>query len=305
MEEHQSDNEPELEDILISRRLLHRLWQEESMPGESGDSTSPAGRWPPSGPAGPPAVGGSFESDEDQPNRGPGSQPEAEQEFRPKGRPPVPVLTVLDDGSREKGEEFRIRGEITTIGRTTGTIVIPNDGLVSDPHVEIRRIFAKGHWQWHLHDMGSADGTFVKCIAAYLDATKVAIVGERRFTLRKPPEFAVLNPGHDQAGVATTLDIPDGAWAVLAEVSDKRNALHFPIVLDSVAIGRSGGGADIELDDPLLSPSHATLKRRRDGKVLLEANQSKNGIWVAIAKAQLTTGCFFRCGEQQFRFIVP
>jgi hypothetical protein len=39
-------------------------------------------------------------------------------EFRPRHRPPVPVLTVLDDGDRLEGEMVRIRGETLAIGRS-------------------------------------------------------------------------------------------------------------------------------------------------------------------------------------------
>ena len=71
-------------------------------------------------------------------------------EYRPTLRPPVPVLTVLDDGSRDYGEEFRIRTDSFSIGRTVGTLKLPNDPSISGAHAEIRRVPWKGGYQWHL-----------------------------------------------------------------------------------------------------------------------------------------------------------
>ena len=44
--------------------------------------------------------------------------PEDGHDFRPVLRPPVPVLTVLDDGSLEQGEDVRLRREQCSIGRS-------------------------------------------------------------------------------------------------------------------------------------------------------------------------------------------
>jgi len=55
---------------------------------------------------------------------------------------------VLDDGSQEAGEEFRMRGEILGIGKTAGTIVVPTDISISGSHAEIRRT----PWRWHVAD---------------------------------------------------------------------------------------------------------------------------------------------------------
>lgn len=55
-------------------------------------------------------------------------------EFRPVLRPPVPVLTVLDDGSQDEGEQYRLRGEVFAIGRTSGDARLPNDASISGRH---------------------------------------------------------------------------------------------------------------------------------------------------------------------------
>ena len=55
--------------------------------------------------------------------------------FRPKLRPPTPVLIVCDDGS-ESGESVRIRKDRFVIGRTEGDVTIPNDSQISSRHAE-------------------------------------------------------------------------------------------------------------------------------------------------------------------------
>ncbi len=226
-------------------------------------------------------------------------------EYRPTLRPPVPVLTVLDDGSREYGEEFRIRTETFSIGRTTGSLVLPNDPSISGAHAEIRRVPWKGGYQWHLHDLGSVNGSFVRCLRSVFHETTVMIIGARRFRLRNP-----LRPAARQLSTADTnhmdaVSIPETVWPVLIEASGKPGAVQLPLRSESVTIGRVDGGAEIELDDPLVADQHATLKRQRDGSWLMEADYTRNGVWVSVNSIMLTGNCLFRLGEQRFRFVIP
>ena len=231
--------------------------------------------------------------------------PEDDHDFRPVLRPPVPVLTVLDDGSLEQGEDVRLRHEQCSIGRTSGDVQLPNDTSVSGNHAEIRRTSWNGGFQWHLHDLNSVNGTFVRCVRAVLHQNAVLILGARRFRLRNP-----LKPGSmPAAGHHTNLldgrHIPGTVWPVLVEASAKPGAVEFPLRSERLVIGRAGGGAEIELDDPLLANRHAELKRLRDGTWMISAETTRNGIWVSVAAVGLTPYCFFRCGEQRFRFVIP
>jgi hypothetical protein len=226
-------------------------------------------------------------------------------EFRPTLRPPVPVVTVLDDGSRDVGEDFRLRGEKLTIGRTSGDVIVPNDPSISGAHAEIRRTPWKGGFQWHLHDLESVNGTFARCVRAVLHENAVVILGARRFRLKNP-----LRPsGMAMAAAETRLvdgdHIPETVWPVLMESSGKPDSLQFPLRSDSLTIGRTGGNADIQLDDPLLAYNHASLKRMRDGTWMIVSETTRNGIWVSISAVSLSAHCFFRCGEQRFRFEMP
>jgi pSer/pThr/pTyr-binding forkhead associated (FHA) protein len=232
--------------------------------------------------------------------------PEDDLDFRPTLRPPVPIVTVLDDGSLEEGEDFRLRGERFSIGRTSGNVQLPNDPSISGAHAEIRRTEWKGGFQWHLHDLESVNGTFVRCVRAVLHENAILILGARRFRLRNPlkPKSAVPAAGH-QTNLMDGMHLPETVWPVLAEASTKPGAMAFSLRSDRLLIGRAGGGADIQLDDPLLANRHAELKRLRDGTWMISAETTRNGMWVSVTAVGLTPYCFFRCGEQRFRFVIP
>ena len=232
--------------------------------------------------------------------------PEDSLDFRPSLRPPVPVLTVLDDGSMEHGEDVRLRRERCSIGRTSGDLVVPNDSSISGAHAEICRTPWKGGFQWHLHDLDSVNGTFVRCVRAVLHENAILILGSRRFRLRNPLKPNSMPASGRETNLMDGMHIPEAVWPVLTEASAKPGALEFSLRSDRLVIGRAGSGdADIELDDPLLANRHAELKRMRDGTWMIVAETTRNGIWVSISAVGLTPNCFFRCGEQRFRFVIP
>jgi pSer/pThr/pTyr-binding forkhead associated (FHA) protein len=231
--------------------------------------------------------------------------PEDTHDFRPALRPPVPVLTVLDDGSMEQGEDVRLRRERLSIGRLSGDIQLPNDSAVSASHAEIRRTPWKGGFQWHLHDLDSVNGTFVRCLRAVLHENAILILGSRRFRLRNPLRPRAVQPSGVETNHLDGRHIPETVWPVLAEASTKAGAVEVPLRSERLVIGRAGGGADVELDDPLLANVHATLKRMRDGSWMIASETTRNGIWVSVSAVALTSYCFFRCGEQRFRFMIP
>lgn len=231
--------------------------------------------------------------------------PEDTHDFRPALRPPVPVLTVLDDGSLDQGEDVRLRRERVSIGRLAGDIELPNDPAISANHAEIRRTPWKGGFQWHLHDLGSVNGTFVRCVRAVLHDHAIVILGSRRFRLRNPLRPRTVPASAVETNQLDGRHIPETVWPVLAEASSKPGAVEVPLRAERLVIGRAGGGADVELDDPLLANTHATLKRMRDGSWMITAETTRNGIWVSASAVALTSYCFFRCGEQRFRFMIP
>lgn len=230
---------------------------------------------------------------------------EDDHEFRPVLRPPVPVLTVLDDGSQDDGEHHRLRSETFSIGRTSGDVRLPNDTSISGQHAEVRRTAWKGGFHWHLVDLGSVNGTLVRCVRAVLHENVILLLGARRFRLRNPLRPAAVPSGGPVTRLMDNAHIPETVWPVLAEASQKPNALQFGLRAERLSVGRLGGGADIELDDPLLANRHAVLQRLRDGTWLITAENTRNGVWVSVSAVSLNAHCFFRCGEQRFRFMLP
>ena len=234
--------------------------------------------------------------------------PQIEQEsedlhgYRARLRPGVPVLTILDDGCRDFGEDHRLRSEFLTIGRTAGDVQLPNDQAVSQVHAEIRRVATSSGPQWHLRDLDSRNGTFVRCQAGTLHDRVIVIIGSRGFRLRNPLRQ------DDPSACARPINapqLPAAIWATLEEATEQARAMTFPLTSPEVTIGRIGGGADIELDDPLLAYRHATLTRIRDGSWMIKSEQTRNGLWLSITSIILARHCYFRCGEQLFRFLIP
>jgi len=226
------------------------------------------------------------------------------QEFRPMLRPPAPILTVLDDGSMEQGEDVRIRQETLTIGRTSGDVRIHHDISLSGAHAEIRRTPWQGGYEWHLHDLDSVNGTFAKTVEAVLHKDTIIILGSRRFRLeyKLRPDISIVD------GITLMYSdppIPETMCPVLAHASAIPGALEFDLRSDRLVIGRTGGGADIELKDPLLNDRHAELKRLQDGTWTITSEGTRNGIWVSISATLLAPLCYFQCGEQRFRFVIP
>ena len=234
----------------------------------------------------------------------PAPPPLVAQPIRPVHRAPVPVLTALDDGSLDAGEDFRIRGERFVIGRETGDLVLPNDRAISSSHAEIRRVDNRGRTEWRLLDLGTSNGTFVRVVGGTLYPATIMMLGPRQFRLSSPHALA---GGIEGAGTRE-LDTSAAAanvWPVLEEKSDRDGRLSFPLRQVKVTIGRQGGGCDIQIDDPHLAAHHATLEQTEPGVWRIQSQESLNGTWLSLTKAKLTACCFFRCGEHIFRFVLP
>jgi pSer/pThr/pTyr-binding forkhead associated (FHA) protein len=196
--------------------------------------------------------------------------------YRPTLRSPMALVHVVDDGS-EEGETFRMREGLLTIGRSEGDIVIPHDISMSPRHACIER-FATGGWQ--LSDLESAGGTFVRVTTARLKHGSVIQLGRTRLCFQ-------------------LLDLTE-AWLVELQPDDQgqRHECHAP----ATSIGRAGGGCEIALDDPFVSPTHAMVRRGPQGWRI--ENTGMNGLWVRIeAPVKMNAPSQFQCGEQRFVFV--
>jgi pSer/pThr/pTyr-binding forkhead associated (FHA) protein len=227
-----------------------------------------------------------------------------EHPFRPALRPPVPVLTVLDDGSMDEGEQIRIRSERFRIGRSEGDLVLKHDPTISSRHAEIQRVDNRGQIRWLLNNTESVNGTFVRVNGAKLFDDSIVIIGSRRFRLEQPFAATSQHTG-DGTKHLDKVPPPEQVWPMLVESSGKSGSLKFPVRVPSVTIGRTGAGCDIELDDPLVAARHATLQKGPDGLWKISPGKTRNGVWVSTLSIPLTNCCFFQCGEQRFKFVLP
>jgi len=224
---------------------------------------------------------------------------------RPRHRPPVPVLTVLDDGSLDSGQEIRIRSDSFLIGRTSGDLVIANDTTLSGQHVQIGLLPDGDRKAWTLTDLGSSNHTFVRVRAAALQPGAVVLIGSRRLQLR-PAACELLVPLRPDATCPLPRQPTAGeAWDSLVELPGTPSQARFQLPHPRMLIGRDAAKCQISLDDPALAGVHAELVRRADGLWVIQARPSRNGVWVAVNSLRLASGCFFQCGEQRFRFVLP
>jgi pSer/pThr/pTyr-binding forkhead associated (FHA) protein len=229
-----------------------------------------------------------------------------EEPFRPAMRVPVPVLTVLDDGSMDEGEHIRIRSDRFSIGRTEGDLVLKHDSTMSSKHADIQRIDHRGQIRWILIDAASVNRTFVRVDGAKLYSDSLVILGSRRFRLERPLAAIPKDAPDGTTVLMDTMKQQNDLWPTFAESSDKADGLRFTLRTSQISIGRAGSGANIELDDPLVAESHATLTHNpADGTWKITAGKTRNGVWISLQKVRLTRACFFQCGEQRFKFVIP
>ena len=79
--------------------------------------------------------------------------------------------------------------------------------------------------------------------------------------------------------------------------------MEFEIAKAITTIGRIGGGADIEIDDPEISRSHCAVEVRRDA-ILLHDLRSTNGTYLRdsrVSVARLDMVSKFRIGGSKLQ----
>ena len=159
-----------------------------------------------------------------------------EQPYRPVNRPPVALLTILDDGGTTTGEMVRIREPVCLIGRTEGSVRIPHDQSMSSRHAEIIREGAKPPYTWFLRDVGSKNGTFVRCDNAPLRPDRLIMLGSRRFRMHMPGGGPAPLAGLHTASEAHAADAAD--VPMLVESTVPTDPVCIRLAGSRVAVGR-------------------------------------------------------------------
>lgn len=233
---------------------------------------------------------------------------EAVVRFRPNQRPPMAMIELLDDGA-DRGQEFRIRADSLTIGRTNADIVIGHDSQISGNHVRISRRVVNAEFQWFVTDLSSTNGTFLRVAKTPLQANVPFIVGAFRYAYRPAvspaaSELAGATPVGTRGWQAPTADDLKHLTAALVRIANDGTEIDFPLHGDEAKIGSDPADCQIVIsDDPMVSHVHASIQRTDKG-LIIEDNKSLNGLWVAISERRLGSSATFQIGEQRIRFRV-
>ena len=236
------------------------------------------------------------------PPAGPGFEEEL---YRPRLRPGVPRLVMLDDGEQAAGEVYRLREATTVIGRSEGQVRLPHDALVSARHAEIVRGGTARPYTWLLRDLGSSNGTFVRCGRAILRPDRLVLLGGRRLRFR-PAEAAGAWAGAAEPAGTTLVDaaaVRASVWPMLVETTQAAGGMELALSEAELVLGRAGCGNTLEIADPQLAPHHGRIFRDPGGQWIIEAMPSLNGIWIQVGAVELTGVCRFQVGEQRFVFM--
>ncbi|TWT40051.1 FHA domain protein [Thalassoglobus neptunius] len=226
--------------------------------------------------------------------------------FRPINRQPVAKLIVLDDGSRDVGEEIRIRQAGFTIGREKGDLKLPFDRDISSQHAELRCHQQDGKFRWYLIDNQSKNGTFLRAYRASLSRDSELIMGSRRYVFKlpnRPSDAESEEIQETNAYRAPSSQHLDQLHPRLVEMGVGEEEIRtFVIKQNANRIGRSSK-CSIQVDeDSFLSPQHAKLQKNERGRWMIADMKSANGIWIRIRRMPIDRQAEFQIGLQRFIF---
>jgi len=90
------------------------------------------------------------------------------------------------------------------------------------------------------------------------------------------------------------------------ELNPQGNGVRHPLTKDQLVFGSDPRQCDlVAVDDPFVSPVHATVQRGEGGRWFIKNARSLNGLWVRIEQVPLEAVCEFQVGEQRLLFKLP
>ncbi len=198
--------------------------------------------------------------------------------YRPTERPPVALLTILDDGASE-GETIRLRNPAIRIGRTTCDIQIPHDGRISSPHVMLGREKTEAGWRWTITDAGGTDGLFIRVSRLQLSNGTEFLVGRGRYRYTPAP-------------APTLVELVDGVPVASFVLEKLENWIG------------TAAECDIRRNDRFVEPWHARVFTSPGRGWTVQHDKTLNGVWLRVPQVTVAGVCFFMIGEQRFRLQV-
>jgi pSer/pThr/pTyr-binding forkhead associated (FHA) protein len=230
--------------------------------------------------------------------------------YRPTVRPPVPILTVFDDGKTD-GEVIRIREPRFTIGRTEGDLRFPLDGRMSARHVEITHQVVGGLHRWVVTDLQSTHGLFVRVSRTALADKAEILVGSGRYRFDAPtPEAATTTeyaPDDPNRGVTRGWDDGPSPFRLpaLTELLGNEIGNRTMLARNEYWIGSDPSCPICRPDDPFCEARHVRLYRKPQGAWHAEHNKTLNGLWLRMSQITVDPMVHFQIGEQRFQIKLP
>jgi hypothetical protein len=131
-------------------------------------------------------------------------------------------------------------------------------------------------------------------------------------TVVAPPSFSHERPGTiglrgGSASQTASLDLQPGDVVKICVTGGLSKGKEFELSKPLTTIGRLGGGADIELNDPEVSRSHCAVEVRRDA-ILLHDLRSTNGTYLGyhrVSVVRLEPMSSFRIGSSFLQLRLP
>ena len=229
--------------------------------------------------------------------------------YRPTARPPVPILTVFDDGKFD-GEVIRLREPKFVIGRTEGDLRFPLDGRMSARHVEITHQLVGGLHRWVLTDLQSTHGVFVRVSKTALADKAEFLVGNGRYRFDANQLDTAVTADHVPSSPATgrTQGWVEGSNPVrmpsLTELLGHDIGNRILLVKGEYWIGSDPTCHVSRPDDPFCEARHVRLYRSSKGIWQAEHSKTQNGLWLRMAQLNVDAMIQFQVGEQRFRLKV-
>ena len=223
-------------------------------------------------------------------------------DFCPILRPAVPVLTVLDDGSQH-GEALRLRGGPSRSAGPQANSCFPT--IRRSPASMQRSCGVRGReaFSGSFSTSGASTGPLSVPARAVLHEEAIVILGARRFRLRNPlvprrgasPSSAT---GFDATAFRRRSGRSRGGHA------ERGQGLELPLRSDgapSAAWGAARTSNSTTHWSPIAMRSSAAARRHVDDR----RRDDRQRCWGCRSPIDTEADCYFRCGEQLFRFELP
>lgn len=229
--------------------------------------------------------------------------------FHPRHRPPMAILSVVDDGG-VTAERVRLRGDQFVVGRSDGDFVIPHDTGISSRHCEFIRIVEDGEYVWQMRDLNSTNGTFASISSFRLRHDQEVMIGIRRyrFDAGSPPVTA-----NDASADQTAVQQREvtGQWQAISnsalnetkpaliEITQEENGRRFELEPQGTVIGSRSRDTNIVIHgDPFVEPRHCRIFKDKK-RWRLENLSKTNGTWLRLESINIEAFGAFQIGEQR------